>query len=48
MQDCRITIATTEEHVCAIQKGKGSLTKQELLDNIDIAFKRGSEIRAML
>jgi exosome complex component RRP42 len=48
VQDSRITIATTESHVCAIQKGKGSLTKQELLDNIDIAFKRGSEIRAML
>jgi len=48
VQDCRITIATTDKHVCTIQKGKGMLSKAELLDNIDIAFKRGNEIRSML
>ncbi len=46
--DARITIATTEEHVCTIQKGEGSLTKDELLANIDIAFKKGSDIRKIL
>jgi len=48
VQDCRITIATTEKHVCAIQKGKGSLSRAELLDNIDIAFKRGNELRVII
>jgi exosome complex component RRP42 len=48
VQDCRITIATTDEHVCAIQKGKGSLSRAELMDNIDIAFKRGSELRSIV
>ncbi len=46
--DTRITIATTEEHVCAMQKGEGSLTKDELLANVDIAFKKGSDIRKIL
>jgi len=46
--DTRITIATTETHVCAMQKGKGCLTKDELLSNIDIAFKKGSDIREIL
>jgi exosome complex component RRP42 len=46
--DSRITIATTEDHVCAIQKGRGSLSKDELMSNIDIAFKRGDEIRNIL
>lgn len=43
-----LTVATTEKHVCAMQKGKGSLTKQELLDAVDVAFKRGNDIRKML
>ncbi len=46
--DTRITIATTENHVCAMQKGQGSMTKDELLNNIDIAFKKGSELRKIL
>lgn len=48
VHETRITIATTEEHVCAMQKGKGSLSKSELLDNIDISFKRGKELRDMV
>ena len=40
-----ITIATTEDKVCAIQKGKGALTKEEFLNAIDIAFKTGKHIR---
>ncbi len=43
-----ITIGTTEEHVCTVQKGKGWLYKEELMNNIDIAFKRGNDIRSML
>jgi len=43
-----LTIATTESHVCAIQKGRGALSKEELMDSIDIAFKRGEDIRRML
>lgn len=46
--ESRITIATTADHVCAMQKGKGSMNKAELLENIDIAFKRGNEIRDLL
>ncbi len=48
VHDCRITIATTDKHVCTIQKGKGSLNRQEFMDCVDIAFKRGSEIRELL
>jgi len=48
VQDCRITIATTDKHVCAIQKGKGRLSKAEFLNSVDIAFKRGNDIRSML
>lgn len=46
--DCRITISTTETHVCTMQKGKGGLTRKELLENADIAFKKGNEIRKLL
>ncbi len=43
-----LTVATTENHVCAMQKGKGSVTKEEVLTAIDIAFKRGNDLRRML
>jgi exosome complex component RRP42 len=43
-----LTIGTTEEHVCAMQKGRGSLSKDELIDAMDIAFKRGDDIRNIL
>ncbi len=47
--ESRITIATTEETLCAMQKGKrGSLTKDEVLGLIDIAFQKGAELRAYL
>ncbi|MEM4208346.1 MAG: exosome complex protein Rrp42, partial [Candidatus Bilamarchaeaceae archaeon] len=44
----RLTIATTEEHVCAMQKAEGWVTKDELLERIDVAFKKGSELRKLL
>jgi len=43
-----LTIGTTEEHVCAMQKGKGAITKNELVDAMEIAFKRGDDIRKIL
>jgi exosome complex component RRP42 len=43
-----LTVATTEKHVCAMQKGRGSVSKEELLNAIDVAFKRGNDIRKML
>lgn len=43
-----LTIATTENQVCAMQKGKGAVTREEVLSAIDIAFKRGNDIRKML
>lgn len=46
--DSRITISTTKDHVCAMQKGKGSLNKNELMDLIDQSFKKGNELRDIL
>ncbi|VVC04828.1 Exosome complex component Rrp42 [Candidatus Bilamarchaeum dharawalense] len=43
-----LTIGTTEEHVCAMQKGKGAITKDELVEAMEIAFKRGDDIRKIL
>jgi len=47
-QETSITIGTTEEHVCSVQKRMGSLDKEELLSCIDIAFKTGNGIRDIL
>ncbi|MFH1448617.1 MAG: exosome complex protein Rrp42 [Candidatus Micrarchaeota archaeon] len=47
--DSRITIATTEDNICAMQKGKsGAFRRDELLEIIDQSFKKGSELRSML
>jgi exosome complex component RRP42 len=46
--ETKLSIGTTEEHVCAMQKSKGSLSRDELLENIEIAFKTGNSIREML
>lgn len=43
-----LTIGTTEEHVCAMQKRKGSVSKDELISAMDIAFKTGNDIRKIL
>jgi len=48
VREAVLTIGTTEEHVCSMQKGEGSLTKEELLSNIDIAFKSGKDIRKVI
>ncbi len=46
--ETKMTIGTTEEHVCAMQKSKGALSRDELLELIDIAFKTGNDIRELL
>jgi exosome complex component RRP42 len=48
VSETTLTIGTTAEHVCAMQKGKGAVTKDELLACIDIAFKTGNDIRKIL
>ncbi len=48
VEETSITISTTENHVCSMQKREGSLTQEELLSNIDIAFKTGNDIRKLL
>lgn len=46
--ECVLTIAATEEHVCAVQKAKGAVTRDEFLNNLDITFKRTAEIRKLV
>ncbi len=47
--DSRVTIATTEDRLCAMQKGgDGSLTKEQVLGLIDLSMKKGSELRSLL
>lgn len=48
VQETSLTISTTEKHVCAMQKRQGYITKDELLSNIEIAFKTGNDIRKVL
>lgn len=47
--DGKITIATTSQHVCAVQKsGWASATEQDVSNLVDLAFERGKELRALL
>jgi len=46
--DTKVTITTTDEHVCSMQKSKGRLSKEELLNNINISFDIGKDIRKMI
>ncbi len=48
VSDSLITITTTGTHVCSMQKREGALTKEELLDSIDTAFKKHQEIKNIL
>ncbi len=44
--DTKLTINTTQNsQIAAIQKTKGALSKDEVLEAVDIAFKKGEEIR---
>ncbi len=47
--DCRLTLATTPEHLCAAQKGGwGTFTEKDILELNGIALEKGKELRAML
>ena len=47
--DTRLTIVTTENEICAMQKsGNGTITKRELDSMIEIAFNKAKEIRKQL
>lgn len=46
--DTRLTITTTDEHVCSMQKGQGQLSKDELLNNINTSFNISRDIRRLL
>lgn len=46
--DSKLTIATTDKHVCAVQKSIGGLSKREFLDNMELSFRLGNEIRKLL
>jgi exosome complex component RRP42 len=47
--DSRVTIATSEEKLCAMQKGNsGSLSKDDVMELIDISFEKGAKLRALL
>ena len=47
--DARLTIATTEKSMCAMQKGGiGAFTLKEVEDMLDLSFKKGKELRKLL
>ncbi len=46
--DARITITTTEDHICAIQKGHGAFSAEELESLVEMSFKKGKELRKYL
>lgn len=47
--DCRLSLATTEKHLCAAQKGGwGSASEKDILELLDISMQKGEELRAML
>jgi exosome complex component RRP42 len=47
--DARLTVATTPDHVCAMQKGaSGGFTRDEISNMIDVSFRKGAELRALL
>ncbi|MEM2138337.1 MAG: exosome complex protein Rrp42 [Candidatus Anstonellaceae archaeon] len=47
--DCRLTFATTSQHICAGQKGGwGAFSEKDLLHLADISMEKGKELRALL
>lgn len=47
--DCRLTLATTSQHLCAGQKGGwGSISEKDLMELMDISMKKGNELRSLL
>jgi exosome complex component RRP42 len=44
--DSKLTVTTTQNgQIAAMQKGKGALSKDEVLQAVDIAFKKSAELR---
>ncbi len=44
--DAKLTITTTQNgQIAAMQKGKGAFTRDEVLDAVDVAFKKSAELR---
>jgi exosome complex component RRP42 len=47
--DCRLTLATTPQHICAGQKGGwGAISEKDLMELADISMRKGSELRSLL
>jgi exosome complex component RRP42 len=47
--DCRLTLATVPGHICAGQKGgRGSFTAKEMDECMDVALRKGDELRRLL
>ena len=46
--DSKITITTTDKHLCSMQKSRGRISRDELLSNINISFNISKDIRKML
>jgi len=47
--DCRLTLATTEKHLCAGQKGGwGTVSERDIMTMLDIANEKAKELRALL
>lgn len=47
--DCQLTVGTVEGHVVCMQKsGPGSMRKDEVMEAIDVALKKGDELRGCI
>lgn len=47
--DCRLTLATTEKHLCAGQKGGwGAIAEKDLMELMDISMQKGNGLRSLL
>ncbi|MFA6908021.1 MAG: exosome complex protein Rrp42 [Candidatus Micrarchaeia archaeon] len=47
--DCRLTLATTPQHLCAAQKGGwGAVSDKEVMELFDISLEKGKQLRALL
>ncbi|MCX6770100.1 MAG: exosome complex protein Rrp42 [Candidatus Micrarchaeota archaeon] len=47
--DCRLTLATTPDRLCAAQKGGwGTFSEKDILDLFDISLEKGKDLRALL
>ncbi|MCX8174963.1 MAG: exosome complex protein Rrp42 [Candidatus Micrarchaeota archaeon] len=47
--DCRLTLSTTDSHLCAGQKGGwGAISERDLMEMVDISLQKGKELRRLL